>query len=141
MNITFFIVVVPNMEYNDENYHREGYDETEKIFATRELAQMHCDQVNVDQIKTIGLNSYGYELSDLTKLTAKEASKRVKKLGIEFDPTGEELETNLDKLTVKNVGEFLAVFSEIEIAQVKELPLEGSAHEVAERQAGKAKTA
>lgn len=141
MNLTFFIVIAPNMEYNDENYYREGYNEPEKIFATRELAQIHCDQINVDQIKGIGLNSYGYELSDLTKLTAKEASNRVKKLGIAFDATGEELETNLDNLTVKNVGEFLKVFSEIEVAQVKELPLEGSAHDIAERQAGKAKTA
>lgn len=130
--VPFFVIVEPNLEYNDEIYFQQGSLETRKVYISQELAQADCDKSNFEMVHDHdNIGAYGYDISDLTSLSEETLSERLEAIGICF-PEGISL-SNLDtqQITMSNLNKFLSIFDRLPQSIVKEVPLEGNAHDLA----------
>lgn len=131
--INFFIVVEPDMEYNDETYSQNGFTETIKIYATKELAEAQCKWLNLNMVhEHDSLGSYGYSLSDLTSHSVNTVAKKLKALEMSFNGNADDFDQiNVKLVNMDNLEVFLAIFDRLPVSYVSEIPLEGTAHDIA----------
>lgn len=127
-----YVVITPNLEYNDEIYYQQGFEATETAYASKELADKACRDHVLHMLHSYeSLGSFAYDWNEVCTGQAKSGPSKFRAAGFDI-PDG----ADLDNFSTKDINEgnldaFLSVATELPVAHVHEIEVEGSAHDFA----------